>query len=211
MKYTQSDLKLGTKLRCTNDKGFSHWTTGKVYTVQYGTINNYVECDDGTQISIGGVLSRLNKENRCDAEFEIVEEEKEMQYTESDLKEGMKLRCTKSTISWWTVGKLYELKLTKDNSLSINDDQGHEAYSDYMLDCLNGDHIVKFEIVEQPTATITVDVEQRLNDKIELLLNERENIFKKMDRMENQQLKLRDKIQKLNEAKKALEILKEFK
>ncbi|ADI23900.1 hypothetical protein [Enterococcus phage EFRM31] len=134
-----------------------------------------------------------------------------MKYTEKDIKEGTKLICTKGNIIWWTVGKLYEVKLTKDDSLSIKDDHGHDAYTDYMLDCLNGDHIVKFEIVEQPTATITVDVEQRLNDKIESLRSERENILSKMDRMEAQQLKLRDKINKLSEAKKALEILKEFK
>lgn len=126
-----------------------------------------------------------------------------MKYTEKDIKEGTKLICTKANIIWWTVGKLYEVKLTKDDSLSIKDDHGHDAYTDYMLDCLNGDHIVKFEIVEQPTATITVDVEQRLNDKIESLRSERENILSKMDRMEAQQLKLRDKINKLKEAKKS--------
>lgn len=211
MKYTQSDLKLGTKLRCTNDKGFSHWTTGKVYTVQYGTINNYVEADDGTEIRLSGMLNRLNKPNKGSAEFEIVKEEKQMQYTEKDIKEGTKLICTKANIIWWTVGKLYEVKLTKDDSLSIKDDHGHDAYTDYMLDCLNGDHIVKFEIVEQPTTTIKVDVEQRLNDKIESLQKERMNIIDKMERMEVQQYKLHNKINKLNEAKKALEILKEFK
>lgn len=201
-----------------------------------------------------------------------------MKYTENDITVGTKLICTKSNIIWWTVGKLYEVKLTKDDSLSIKDDHGHDAYTDYMLECLNGNHrLVVFEIVNEeetmqefkigdlveitsntsnarnekdelynvgekviitdvysttvrignhkwtnlitkdelkkvePTATITVDVEQRLNDKIESLRSERENILSKMDRMEAQQLKLRDKINKLSEAKKALEILKEFK
>lgn len=139
-----------------------------------------------------------------------------MKYTEKDIKEGTKLICTKGNIIWWTVGKLYEVKLTKDDSLSIKDDHGHDAYTDYMLDCLNGDHIVKFEIFEYPTATITVDIEQQLieqqlNDRIELLQKERMNIIDKMERMEAQRYKLRDKINKLSEAKKALEILKEFK
>lgn len=200
-----------------------------------------------------------------------------MKYTEKDIKEGTKLICTKSIIIWWTTAKVYEVSLGKDGILFIKDDQGHEAYLDYMLDCLNGNHVVAFEIVNEeetmqefklgdlveitsntsnainekgelynvgekaiitdvysktvrignhkyvnliskdelkkvePTATITVDVEQRLNDKIEALASERENILAKMDRMEKQQLKLRDKVLKLKEAKKALEILKEFK
>ncbi|AWD92295.1 hypothetical protein [Enterococcus phage ZXL] len=63
----------------------------------------------------------------------------------------------------------------------------------------------------EPTATITVDIEQQLNDRIELLQKEGMNIIDKMERMEAQRYKLRDKINKLSEAKKALEILKEFK
>lgn len=200
-----------------------------------------------------------------------------MKYTENDIKEGTKLICTKASVCWWTTAKVYEVSLGKDGILFIKDDQGHDAYLDYMLDCLNGNHVVAFEIVNEeetmqefklgdlveitsntsnarnekdelynvgekaiitevfsrtvrigkhkwanlitkdelkkvePTETITVDVEQRLNDKIEVLASERENILAKMDRMEKQQLKLRDKVLKLNEAKKALEILKELK
>ena len=201
-----------------------------------------------------------------------------MKYTENDITVGTKLICTKSNIIWWTVGKLYEVKLTKDDSLSIKDDHGHDAYTDYMLDCLNGNHrLVVFEIVNEeetmqefkigdlveitsntsnarnekdelynvgekviitdvysttvrignhkwtnlitkdelkkvePTATITVDIEKQLNDRIELLHKERMNIIDKIERMEGQRVKLRDKIQNLNEAKEALEILKEFK
>ena len=69
------------------------------------------------------------------------------------------------------------------------------------------DKDVELQIVDR----IVLQYEQRLNDKIESLRSERENILSKMDRMEAQQLKLRDKINKLKEAKKALEILKEFK
>lgn len=200
-----------------------------------------------------------------------------MKYTENDIKEGTKLICTKASVCWWTTAKVYEVSLGKDGILFIKDDQGHDAYLDYMLDCLNGNHVVAFEIVNEeetmqefklgdlveitsntsnarnekdelynvgekaiitevfsrtvrigkhkwanlitkdelkkvePTETITVDVEQRLNDKIEVLASERENILAKMDRMEKQQLKLRDKVLKLNEAKKALENLKELK
>lgn len=211
MQYTEEDLKVGTKLRCTDAKGFSHWTTGKVYTVKEGNRHNYIEDDKGTPIPPKGMIHRLNKENKHNADFEIIEEEEQMKYTENDIKEGTKLICTKASVCWWTTAKVYEVSLGKDGILFIKDDQGHYAYLDYMLDCLNGNHVVEFEIVEYPTATITVDVEQRINDKIEALDKERMNIIGKIERMKAQQLKLRDKIQKLKEAKKALEILKEFK
>lgn len=73
-----------------------------------------------------------------------------MKYTEKDIKEGTKLRCTKGRPSWWTVGKLYNVSLNDDGILQITDDNGHCAYPDYMLDCLNGKHNpVSFEIVEE--------------------------------------------------------------
>lgn len=206
--WTYEDVMLGTKLRCTNDKGFSHWTTGKVYTVKYGTMNNYVEADEGTEIPVRGMLSRLNKEHKCSAEFEIIKEEEQMQYTEKDLKEGMKLRCTDDGgFDWWTKGYIYRVA-----NKCIIDDFGDSAESGYILDSLNNERSpVKFEIFEYPITTITVDIEQQLNDRIELLHKERMNIIDKMERMEAQRCKLRDKIQKLSEAKEALKILKEFK
>ncbi|UMO76551.1 hypothetical protein [Enterococcus phage phiSHEF10] len=131
-----------------------------------------------------------------------------MQYTESDLYKGMKLICTQDGgFDWWTKGRIYTVA-----NKGILDDFGDSAESGYILDSLNNEcSFVKFEIFEYPTATITVDVEQRLNDKIEALSVERQNIFDKMERMDRQEVKLRDKINKLKEAKKALEILKEFK
>lgn len=130
-----------------------------------------------------------------------------MKYTENDLKDGMKLICTQDGgFDWWTKGCIYTVA-----NKCILDNFGDSAESGYILDSLNNEcSFVKFEIFEYPTATITVDVEQRLNDKIEVLSVERQNIFDKMERMDRQEVKLRDKINKLKEAKKALEILKEF-
>lgn len=130
-----------------------------------------------------------------------------MKYTENDLKDGMKLICTDDGgFDWWTKGGIYTVA-----NKCILDNFGDSAESGYILDSLNNEcSFVKFEIFEYPTATITVDVEQRLNDKIEALSVERQNIFDKMERMDRQEVKLRDKINKLKEAKKALEILKEF-
>lgn len=131
-----------------------------------------------------------------------------MKYTENDLKDGMKLICTQDGgFDWWTKGGIYTVA-----NKCILDNFGDSAESGYILDSLNNEcSFVKFEIFEYPTTTITVDVEQRLNDKIEALSVERQNIFDKMERMDRQEVKLRDKINKLKEAKKALEILKEFK
>ncbi|UYB00585.1 hypothetical protein OLACOIGA_00023 [Enterococcus phage vB_Efa29212_2e] len=130
-----------------------------------------------------------------------------MKYTENDLKDGMKLICTDDGgFDWWTKGGIYTVA-----NKCILDNLGDSVESWYILDSLNNEcSFVKFEIFEYPTATITVDVEQRLNDKIEALSVERENILSKMDRMEKQQLKLRDKIQKLNEWKEVIETIKEF-
>lgn len=36
-----------------------------------------------------------------------------MKYTENDITVGTKLICTKSNIIWWSVGKLYEVKLNE--------------------------------------------------------------------------------------------------
>lgn len=130
-----------------------------------------------------------------------------MKYTENDLKDGMKLICTDDGgFDWWTKGGIYTVA-----NKCILDNFGDSAESGYILDSLNNEcSFVKFEIFEYPTAIITVDVEQRLNDKIEALATERENILAKMERMEKQQLKLRVKVQKLHKAKKALKTLREF-
>lgn len=103
-------------------------------------------------------------------------EEEQRQYTEKDIKEGTKLICTQDGgFDWWTKGGIYTVA-----NKCILDDFGDSAESGYILDSLNNKRsFVKFEIFEYQTATITVDVEQQLNDRIELLLNERENIFKK--------------------------------
>ena len=207
MKYTENDIKEGTKLICTKAT-ICWWTTAKVYEVSLGKDGNlFIKDDQGHDAYVDYMLDCLNGNHVVG--FEIIKEDEQMKYTEEDLKDGTKLRCTNNQGNyWWTKGRIY----TVVNGFII-DNEGDMYDSEYILDGLNGNDNWhgKFEIIEQPTATITVDVEQQLNDRIELLLNERENIFKKMDRMENQQLKLRDKIQKLKEAKKALEILKEFK
>lgn len=73
-----------------------------------------------------------------------------MKYTENDIKECMKLRCTKATPEWWTVGKVYDVTLSDDGILQITDNDGDQAFTSYMLDCLNDEYsAVAFEIVEE--------------------------------------------------------------
>ncbi|QLF85427.1 tail length tape-measure protein [Enterococcus phage vB_EfaS-271] len=72
-----------------------------------------------------------------------------MKYTENDIKEGTKLRCTKTIPEWWQLGKVYTVSLN-DGILQITDDNGDGAYTDFMLDCLNGNYTtLSFEIVEE--------------------------------------------------------------
>ncbi len=162
VKYTEEDLKVGTKLRCTDNKGYSHWTTGKVYTVQEGTVNNYIETDSGNEIALYAMLHRLNKEGSDDAEFEIVKEGEKVRYTVADLKDGTKLRCLHdSNLSWWTKGCIYTV-----SNKSILDDWGKSAGREHILEGLNNEHSrIRYEIVEEPTAEVTVDFEQRLEEE----------------------------------------------
>lgn len=73
-----------------------------------------------------------------------------MKYTESDLKVGAKLLCTKAVPEYWTVGKVYEVSLGKNDMLVIKDDDENVAFTRYMLRCLNGSYApVQFEIIKE--------------------------------------------------------------
>lgn len=138
-------------------------------------------------------------------QFKEVKEEEQMTkyakitrhsgFNDIDERNGLEIGKTYKIVS-------YEDDLTNDCRIYLNDK--HPSY--FISES-------QYELVEKeyPTATITVDIEKQLNDRIELLHKERMNIIDKMERMEVQQYKLHNKINKLNEAKKALEILKEFK
>lgn len=91
-----------------------------------------------------------------------------MKYTEKDIKVGTKLRCTKATPSWWTVGKIYEVSLRNDGILQIIDDYNHSAVQDYIIDCLNGEHQpVKFELIKEENKM----QEFKVGDLVEVVKN----------------------------------------
>lgn len=197
MQYTEKDIKEGTKLRCTQDGGYQWWTKGGIYTVE----NKRIFDNHGDSVGIWYILDCLNGNHRL-VVFEIVNEEETMQE--------------------FKIGDLVEITSNTSNARNEKDELYNVGEKVIITDVYSttvriGNHkwtnlITKDELKKvEPTATITVDVEQRLNDKIEALSVERQNIFDKMERMDRQEVKLRDKINKLKEAKKALEILKEFK
>lgn len=74
-----------------------------------------------------------------------------MEYTEKDIKEGMKLRCTdNSNVGYWEVDKVYEVTRNKDLGLVIagEGERSHRTVK-YILGVLNGDSKIKFEVVEE--------------------------------------------------------------
>lgn len=151
MKYTENDIKVGTKMTCIDNNDTPWWTNGKIYEVKKSKLPTSGLCiidDQDSERYLEGILARLNN-GSTGVQFEIIEEE-EMQYTEKDLKDGTKLRCTHSKPAHWSVGKVYEVSSDNIGELSITDNDGSPAFKNYMLDCLNGNHNpVSFEIVEE--------------------------------------------------------------
>ncbi|BAF81371.1 putative cytidine deaminase [Enterococcus phage EF24C] len=73
-------------------------------------------------------------------------------YTEKDIKEGMKLRCTDNNgYVRWTTGGMYEVKKTDEGVLYIEDVEGGcRSYIDAILFRLNhNDESAIFEVIEE--------------------------------------------------------------
>lgn len=69
--YTLDDLKVGMVLRCTDDKGYDFWTTGKEYTVYRDNNGVYIENEIGDRSYNNQVLIRLNGKG-SNATMEVV-------------------------------------------------------------------------------------------------------------------------------------------
>ncbi|SEI30449.1 Hypothetical protein IDF_01 [Enterococcus phage Idefix] len=92
-----------------------------------------------------------------------------MKYTENDLELGDKLLCTKSEVDHWISGKMYELKLNKLGVLEIKDEDGDEAYSSYLLECLNKEwDLVEFELIKKEENNMQ---EFKVGDLVEVVKN----------------------------------------
>ncbi|QBZ69369.1 hypothetical protein H3T68_gp01 [Enterococcus phage vB_EfaP_Efmus4] len=99
---------------------------------------------------------------------------------------GDKLLCTKSEVDHWTSGKMYELKLNKLGALEIRDEDGDEAYSSYLLECLNKEwDLVEFELIKKEVPTTQ---EFKVGDLVEVVENKsfayknNFNLFEKGDK-----------------------------
>lgn len=120
---------------------------GAIYTIEENPYGSLVIRGEGkrTYRPTYDVLNYLNGETLV--KMEIVEEEKEMEYTEKDLYEGMRLLCNDEVnVPWWTTGKEYKViksvsKLDVDTLgpyyIYDNDGDKRETYST-ILNGLNG-------------------------------------------------------------------------
>ena len=72
-------------------------------------------------------------------------------YTEKDIKEGMKLRCTDNAdFGYWEVGRVYEVIHDKYLGLVIAGEGARSPRTiEYIVKALNGDKTIKFEVVEE--------------------------------------------------------------
>jgi hypothetical protein len=76
--YNKNDIKAGMKLRCTDNGGWEHWTTGKVYKVFKNMMGLLViQSDTGGQREVTDIVQYLN--GVAKAKFELLnDEEKEV-------------------------------------------------------------------------------------------------------------------------------------
>ncbi|ASZ75639.1 hypothetical protein phiSHEF4_46 [Enterococcus phage phiSHEF4] len=200
--YKKNDIKDGMQLRCTDNGGWEHWTTGKVYNVFKNMMGLLViQSDTGGEREVTDIVQYLN--GVAKAKFELLnEEEKEMtKYAKITTYTG--LIDTNKEVGL-EIGKEYEIvrfcDFSDDCWVYLNEKRPEYFISE-----------TQYELVEKegPVALIEVDTLKLIEAKIEQLLNEQENLRNKRMRIKHQEEALRDKRMKLKEAKKSLEFLKQ--
>lgn len=213
MRYTENDLKVGTKLRCTKAEPV-WWTVGKIYNVSLNDDGILQITDDNGHCAYHDYMVYCLNGKHNPVAFEIVEEEKEMKYTEKDLYKGMKLRCIDDGLyDFWKEGAIYTVEENPYGGLIIKGEGDRSDRQTYdILNYLNGETLVKMEIVEDekeetPTFKTTIDLKSSVQAKIDSLTTEAEHLFKKRDRLEQQAINLSKKARKLNNL---IESIKEF-
>ncbi|QNL31314.1 hypothetical protein TV51_55 [Enterococcus phage vB_EFaS_TV51] len=196
--YNKKDIKAGMKLRCTDNGGWEHWTTGKVYNVFKNMMGRLViQSDTGGQREVTDIVQYLK--GVAKAKFELLnEEEKEVtKYAKITKYEGLYA----DRMNGLEIGKEYKI-ISYDNP--YNDDcriylnENHPKY--YISE-------EQYELVEKPTFKTTIDLKSSVQAKIDELNNEAEHLFKKRDRLEQQAIDLNKKARKLN---KLIETINEF-
>ena len=205
MKYTENDIKVGTKMTCIDNKDTPWWTNGKIYEVKKSKSPTSGICiidDQDSERYLEGILARLNN-GSTGVKFEIVEEEKEMKkYAKITKYAGL-------------------IDSDKEKGLEIGKENEIVKFSSVSEDCyvyLNEEHPnyfiseTQYELVEKeekPTlkANVNVDVKEVIQAKIEQLRTDAEIIANKRNRMEWQMFNLNSKANKLEEV---IETIKEF-
>ncbi|UQT01147.1 hypothetical protein QOFMPA_00024 [Enterococcus phage vB_OCPT_Toy] len=207
MKYTKKDLREGMKFRVIDGADFDFWEEGSVHEVIKRNGILIIDGDDTLGRGFRNewdILRYLNGE--AEVKMEVVEEgimkSTGERLTKSNIKEGMKVVCVKSTYEpqrYFTVGKEYEVVMGNCGDLGIEDNDGEG----FIWDCaiFNEDQFV-FEILEEPSKK---DALKALDNKIRELNNHQQELFQKRDRINEQAIQLGSKARRLEEAKALIE------
>lgn len=210
MKYTKDDLYAGMKLRCTDNKGFSFWTKGRVYEVQEeesgGTL--FIASEEGRKSYSDNIISRLSGDEH-NAEFEVVAKVvKSTDYTEEDLEEGMLFHCKNDmSFPWWVTGQTYEIYKDERGLLFTKAGDNNPYCAKEIVARLNGSASGSFELLERLNKT---ELEKKVEAKIRELKEKKRRLFDKQQEIKIEENEVAKEINKLSEALKAIEVLKEF-
>ena len=156
----------------------------------------------------GKLTTQLVHENLLEPVHEQ-KEEKQVKYTEKDIKEGMQLRCTDDgSFGFWEEGKIYTVTKLNNGQIGFHGDEMLGRTSRNAKDIahyLNGNLNAKFELVGQ-----TNDLKKKVEAKIEELRKEKHHLHDKRERLLQQENALSDKIIRLSKALAAVDVLQEF-
>lgn len=156
----------------------------------------------------GKLTTQLVHENLLEPVHEQ-KEEKQVKYTEKDIKEGMQLRCTNNgSFDFWEEGKVYTVTKLNNGQLGIYGDEmlgRTNRHTKDIANYLNGKAHAKFELVGQ-----TNDLKTKVEAKIEELRKEKYHLHDKRERLLQQENALSDKIIRLGKALAAVDVLQEF-
>lgn len=209
MRYTLEDLHAGMKLRCTDDKEFSHWTTGKIYELKEDPAGRmYIRDDNGGKVCGTSILARLNG-NTGNAEFEVVAKViKDTDYTEEDLEEGMLFHCKDDmSFPWWATGQTYEIYKGEKGILFTKSGDGNQYCAKEIVARLNGSASGSFELLER---SHKAELEKKVEVRIKELEKEKRRLLDKQQQLKVEENEVSVEISKLREALKAIDILREF-
>lgn len=172
--YNKKDIKEGMQLRCTDNGGWEHWTTGKNYPVFKNMIGLLViQSDTGGQREVTDIVQYLNGVSK--AKFELLnEEDNKNMYTvgdlvkiNDDLQEGIDydIYCNDEMVTYRgkkaVIVDFYTITMARDNEIKI-----------YKLQDMNGKNI-EWSFTDDMFKPTTNTPEQpfKVGDKVRVLNN----------------------------------------